>query len=221
MDKTYLPILTRLLDDEESDESEQQQLLHEFQTIVGVIILLAVPLSMNALSLFLRVGADQISNRLDSFRSVLSISGDRDQPLRILHLSFRDFLVQSKTKFFVDEPRKHKDIAQLCLRTMRGCLQKDICNLASPGTRRADIDPQHIRQYLPPELQYSCRYWVYHMEKSHALSPEIQGVRIFLQKHFLHWVEAMSLLGLISDVVGMLDLLHMLIPVSNIVDSHL
>ncbi|KAJ6168709.1 hypothetical protein N7497_001552 [Penicillium chrysogenum] len=92
MDKTYLPILTRLLDDQESDESEQQQLLQEFQDIVGVIILLADPLSINALSLFLEIGADQISNRLDLFRSVLSIPGDRDRPVRILHLSFRDFL---------------------------------------------------------------------------------------------------------------------------------
>jgi hypothetical protein len=33
-------------------------------------------------------------------------------------------------------------------------------------------------------------------------------------------VEAMSLLGLISEVVGMLDLLHMDILVSNLVDSH-
>ncbi|KAJ5369956.1 uncharacterized protein N7496_006048 [Penicillium cataractarum] len=211
MDKTYLPILTRLLDDQESDEREQQQLLQEFQKIVGVIILLAVPLSINALSLFLDIGADQISNRLDSFRSVLSIPGNRDQPVRTLHLSFRDFLVQSRTKFVVDEPKKHKDIARSCLKTMRSRLRKDICNLASPGTRRADIDPQHIGQYLPPELQYSCRYWIHHLEQSQALSSEIKEVRLFLQKHFLHWVEAMSLLGFVSEVVSMLDLLRTII----------
>ncbi|KAJ5085578.1 hypothetical protein N7532_010349 [Penicillium argentinense] len=33
MDKTYLPILTQLLNDQDSDESEQQQLLQEFQDI--------------------------------------------------------------------------------------------------------------------------------------------------------------------------------------------
>ncbi|KAF7170941.1 hypothetical protein CNMCM6106_005492 [Aspergillus hiratsukae] len=212
MDKTYLPILTRLLDDPECDEFEQQQLLQEFQAIVGVIILLAVPLSINALSLFIGIGADQISNRLDSFRSVLAIPGDRDQPVRILHLSFRDFLVQSRTKFLVDEPKKHKDIAKFCLKTMQSHLQKDICNLGSPGKRRADINPQDIRQYLPPELQYSCRYWIHHLKQSQDLSSEMEDVRLFLQKHFLHWVEAMSLLGLISEIVGMLDLLHMVIP---------
>lgn len=226
MDKTYLPILTRLLDDPESDESEQQQLLKEFHQIVGVIILLAVPLSINALSRFLGIGADLISNCLDLFRSVLDIPGDQDQPVRILHLSFRDFLVQSRpsdqqftpnpqTRFLVDEPRKHKGIAKLCLKTMQS-LQKDICNLGSPGTRRADIDAQQIRQCLPPELQYSCRYWIHHLKQSQASSSELEDVRLFLQKHFLHWVEAMSLLGLISEVVGMLDALRTVIPVGNI-----
>ncbi|CBF80695.1 WD40 repeat domain-containing protein [Aspergillus nidulans FGSC A4] len=173
MDKTYLPILTRLLDDQESDEFEQQQLLQEFQ---------AIPRSACQDSTFI-------------------ISG---------------FLVQSRTKFLVDAPKKHKDIAKCCLKTMQSHLQKDICSLESPGTRRADINPQDIRQYLPPELRYSCRYWIHHLKESQVSSSEIEDVRLFLQKHFLHWVEAMCLLGLISEVVGMLDLLHTDILVSNI-----
>lgn len=214
MDKTYLPILTRLLN-QESNEPDQQKLLQGFQEIVGVIVLLATPLSINALSFLLGLEADQISDLLDSFRSVLSVPDDRDQPVRILHLSFRDFLVQSRTKFHVDEARKHKNIVKSCLKSMRRCLRKDICNLGSPGIRRADIEFQQIRHYLPPDLQYSCHYWIYHLEQSqiHGYS-EVEDVQLFLQKHFLHWVEAMSLLGLISEVVGMLNLLAEIISVS-------
>jgi hypothetical protein len=219
MDRTYLPILTRLLDDPESDELEQQQLLQEFQDIVGVIILLAVPLSINALSLFLGIEADQISNRLESFRSVLSIPSDRDQPVRILHQSFRDFLLRSGTNFHVDEPKKHKDIANSCLKAMRRHLQRNICNLASPGTCMVDTDPQYVRQYLPPELQYSCRYWIHHLEQSQALPSEMEDILLFLQRHFLHWVEAMSLLGLLSEGLGMLGVLSTFLPASNLVDS--
>ncbi|KAJ5559876.1 hypothetical protein N7513_002275 [Penicillium frequentans] len=215
MDKTYLPILTRLLD-QETDEADQQMLLQGFQKIVGVIILLATPLSINALSLFLGIEADQISDLLDSFRSVLSVPDDRDQPVRILHLSFRDFLVQSRTEFHVDEAKKHEDIAKSCLKSMRRCLRKDICNLGSPGIRRADIEFQQIRQHLPPDLQYSCHYWIYHFEQSRIHGDfEIGDVQLFFQKHFLHWVEAMSLLGLISEVVGMLNLLARIISGSN------
>jgi hypothetical protein len=215
MDKTYLPILTRLLDDQDSDESEQQQLLQEFQKVIGVIILLAVPLSINTLSLFLGIGADQIGNLLASFRSVLSIPCDRGQPVRMLHLSFRDFLVRSGGKFHVDEPETHKEIARSCVETMRSRLQRDICHLVSPGTQRADVNPQYIHQRIPSELQYSCRYWVHHLEKSQFLSSDIEKVRQFLQRHFLHWLEAMSLLGLTSEVVCILDLLHTVISVSD------
>jgi hypothetical protein len=214
MDKTYLPILTRLLDDQESDEREQQQLLQEFQDIVGTIILLAAPLSINTLSLFLEKEVDQISNRLDSFRSVLSIPSDENQPVRILHLSFPEFLIQTTTKFRVDAPTKHKDVAKSCLRTMRRLLRRDICNLADPGARRAEIDSLDIRQYLPSELQYSCRYWTHHLKNRHAVSSDIEEVRLFLQKHFLHWMEAMSLLGLVSEMTGMLNILRTMVSVS-------
>jgi hypothetical protein len=215
MDKTYLPILTRLLDDQDSDDLEQQQLLYEFQEIVGVITLLAVPLSINALSLFLGIQADQISNRLDSFRSVLSVPTNRDMPVKILHLSFRDFLVQSKSKFRVDERSKHKDIAKLCLKNMRSHLQKNICNLEGPGTHREDIDPQLLHQFLPPELEYSCHYWIYHIEHSNFSSPEIEDILSFLKEHFLHWVEAMSLLGFVSELVGMLNTLKAVLSVRS------
>jgi hypothetical protein len=216
MDKTYLPILSRLIDDKHSDKSEQQQLLREFQEIVGVIVLLAVPLSINTLSLFLGIEMDRISNLLHLFQSVLSVPDDWDQPIRTLHLSFRDFLVNSKTVFHVDEPKKHREIARSCLATLRVRLRRDICNLAGPGTYRVNINPQHFRQYLPLELQYSCRYWIHHLERSQALPFELEIIMAFLQEHFLHWVEAMSLLGHLSEVVGMLRLLYSILPVRTL-----
>jgi hypothetical protein len=216
MEKTYRPILTQLLNELENDKLEQQQLLQEFQSIVGVIILLATPLSMHALSTFLGIGVDQISNRLNSFRSVLDIPDNRDLPIRILHQSFRDFLVQSETTFHIDEPSTHKHIASYCLRSMLYRLRKNICNLESPGKLRAEVNPQCIRRHIPPELQYSCRYWVYHLKKSLVLFSEIEETQLFLQKHFLHWIEAMSVLGLISEVVGMLDLLYTISPVGDL-----
>ncbi|KAL2839409.1 putative wd40 protein [Aspergillus pseudoustus] len=211
MDKTYLPILTRLLDDQDSDEWEQHQLLQEFQKIVGIIILLAIPFSVNALSHFLGIEPGLISHHLDLFQSVLSLPTNRDLPVRILHSSFRDFLVQSKSKFRVNEVNTHKEIALYCLKTMRGHLQNNICNLESPGTHWVDIDPQSLRHYLPPELRYSCRYWIYHLEHSEILSSEMELILVFLQEHFLHWVEVMSLLGLASEIIGMLNLLQIII----------
>ncbi|KAL4867481.1 hypothetical protein BDV12DRAFT_186654 [Aspergillus spectabilis] len=110
-------------------------------------------------------------------------------------------LLEDQARYFlVDERQKHKAITKFCLKIMRSRLQNNICNLASPGTRRAFISDHTIRQYLPLELQYSCHYWTHHLEQGQPLSSEIEDIRLFLQKHFLHWMEAMSLLGLISEV---------------------
>jgi hypothetical protein len=106
----------------------------------------------------LGIEANQKSSLLYSFRSILSVPNDRDLPVRILHLSFRDFLVQFESEFLVNEPNKHKNIAFLRLNKMRSGLRKNICNLEGLTTCRMDIDPQSLCQHLPPELQYSCRY---------------------------------------------------------------
>ncbi|KAJ5898218.1 hypothetical protein N7504_008506 [Penicillium tannophilum] len=212
MDKIYLPILKRQLNDQDSDKLEKQQLLQEFQDMIGVIILLAIPLSVNTLSLFLGIEHDRISNRLDSFQSVLSVPTDQDLPVKTLHLSFRDFLVRREDEFGVNEPKKHREIALHCLKTMRRYLRKNICNFDSPGTFRADTNAQSIRQYLPQELEYSCRYWIHHLAKTNISALEAEETLAFLRKHFLNWVEAMSLLGIVFEVIGMLDLLQSVIP---------
>lgn len=194
---------------------EQQQLLQDFQCIVGVIVLLAVPLSIHSLSEFIDFEPHLIRTHLDSFQSVLNVPGISDQhsPIRILHLSFRDFLVQSNTKFHVDELTTHKHIARSCLETMDRHLMKNICNLDSPGTERR-MYTRTIHETFPPELRYACRYWVHHFISGEVSDPEISDILAFLKFYFLNWVEAMSLLGLISEVVVAINHLQIAIPVS-------
>ena len=69
-------------------------------------------------------------------------------------------------------------------------------------------NPQIIRQHLLPKLQYSCHYRIHHLERRSALASRVENMLLFLQRHFLHWVEVMSLLGVLSDVVSMLDILQ-------------
>jgi hypothetical protein len=49
---------------------------------------------------------------------------------------------------------------------------------------------------------------VYHSVKCNHLRGILHQTLLFLEEHFLHWVEAMSLLGFVSEVVGMLSLLQ-------------
>ncbi|KAJ5796216.1 uncharacterized protein N7518_004756 [Penicillium psychrosexuale] len=75
------------------NEGESQKLLLEFKEIVGAVVILTIPLSINALGQLLDRETDDVKCRLDRFHSVLNVPSDFDTPVKILYLSFRDFLL--------------------------------------------------------------------------------------------------------------------------------
>jgi hypothetical protein len=205
MDRTYLPILNQLLAG--ANDREVQQLRQEFQEIVGIIILLATPLSVNVLAQLINLPRIDISNRLDGFHSVLNVPENINSPIRILHLSFRDYLLTTDSPFRIDKKEMHQKIALHCLRAMNTGLKHNICDLPSYGAQRMDIDNQVINQHLSSDLRYACQYWVYHLYHSEDRIAKSQAFN-FLKKHFLHWLEALSLMGVISEALAMVDALQ-------------
>ncbi|CRG89821.1 Vegetative incompatibility protein HET-E-1 [Talaromyces islandicus] len=205
MKSVYEPVLKQILSPE--DENESRGLEKEFCDIVGVIVLLASPLPINALGQLLLLPNEDIGFLLNQLHSVLSVPQNTEIPVRILHLSFRDYLVNTTSTFHVDEKTTHAKIASRCLRVMENSLKHNICGLASYGTQRMDIDSQVIKQHISPAVEYSCRYWVYHLQQSkgHILESKVLS---FLKQHFLHWLEALSLIGIISEAVGIIDTLN-------------
>jgi hypothetical protein len=91
LDRTYQPILDRLLTD--LTITRKDALIREFQLVVGSVILLANPLSSLALSNLLGVSESTVDRRLDSLYSIFNIPPDNRAPVRMLHLSIREFLV--------------------------------------------------------------------------------------------------------------------------------
>jgi len=214
MDSTYIPVLKQLLTGQ--DEEESKQILEDFKEIVGAVVNLATPLSINALSQLLDRGRDDLKCRLDLLHSVLSVPNDFDTPIRLLHLSFREFLLnnrKSKSEFWIDEKGVNKHLTGQCLQTMQRSLRKNICNLPNEGTQRNEIDRDSIHCKIPPELRYACRYWAQHLLQSQEPVTELIGAFSFLKEHFLHWLEAMSILGYMSEVIVTIRRLESLIQV--------
>jgi hypothetical protein len=226
LDKTYLPVLDRLLS--RQHEKHKEKLVSEFQQVIGAIVTLESPLSVLSLAKLLGLPERLIHLRLDPLHSVLRVPDNETVPVRLFHLSFRDFLLDpdtpQKTPFGINETEMHYRLAKQSLLMCQN-LRKNICGLPRDGTERTEIDRQTIDSNLPPELQYACRYWAYHLVKC-ANSDDMMYCallffkRQFLRKHFLHWVEAMSLLGLTSEILGILDRLQRVISVSS-TDSHI
>jgi nucleoside phosphorylase len=225
MSGTYLPVLNQLI--KTQNGKRRRQLIQEFQEIVGTIVTLESPLSITSLSKLIGVSVDRIDVRLTTLHSVIQVPEDKSMPVRPFHLSFRDFLLdpetREKTPLWVNGKEIHQRLASQCLDACES-LRRNLCGLPSPGTERANISRQTINQCLPPELQYACRYWASHLVQCTDLNDMMHDALKFLQRHFLHWVEAMSLLGLLSELLEIIDLIQASISVSFVIamynDSH-
>lgn len=180
--------------------------------------MLESPLSVVSLSVLTEIPKESINLRLSSLHSVLSIPTDDTKPVRLFHLSFRDFLLnpdtRDKSQLWIDEKEMQKILAVQCLKVMCCSLRKNICKLPGDGTQRSEVDIHSIDHHLPPELQYACHYWAQHLIQSQNPVTELDKAFLFLEVHFLYWMEAISVLGLISEVVGVIKRLQSVIQVS-------
>ncbi|KFY30639.1 hypothetical protein V493_01778 [Pseudogymnoascus sp. VKM F-4281 (FW-2241)] len=213
LDATYLPVLDQLLVG--LTKSRKDELVTKFKEVVGTILILASPLSTVSLARLLDISKARVDHTLDLLHSVLSIPSNPDTPVRLLHLSFRDFLLDTekceKHLFWIDEEKAHKKLAAQCLQRLFKGLKRDICNLQVPEKLRSDVDRQTIDANLPPDIQYACQYWVYHLKEGSGIICDDDEVYKFLKCHFLHWLEALSLIQRLSESIGMInDLIAML-----------
>ena len=147
MDATYLPVLNGLLAG--IPEDEWSETLRPFRGIVGSIIILQSPLPVAALAQILPAyPKDAIEDRLDLLHSVLDIPPSEDRPVRLLHLSFRDFLLdprkEGKSPFWIDEAKVHAELANNCLRLMDHHLRQDICQVGRPAFPRQHIPAEKL-----------------------------------------------------------------------------
>ena len=187
LDLIYTKILRYAIGD------EQERLLR-FRQIVGSIVILFDALTAVALAELLRVKQWEVEAILDSLCSVL----DYTQNVRLLHPSFRDFLLDDRRcidpRFRIIGSDTHRNLAVSCLEQLSFHLKKDICSLEHPGTLTSDVDRSAIQRCLPQQVQYMCRYWVDHLQRSNTnLRSEARRhnrVRNFLKERFGHWMDA-------------------------------
>ncbi|KAI5464251.1 hypothetical protein BGZ63DRAFT_439426 [Mariannaea sp. PMI_226] len=196
IDATYLPVLNNLV--KGLDDEKRARVLGKFKDIVGPIILLEDPLSITVLAKLLNIEKRSISNLLSGLHSVFQVPNLATSPVRLLHLSFRDFLLDSKkrstSEFWLDEMRIQNTIATNCLRVMETFLREDMCCLRLTRNEGSTVDQAQVDSYIPAEVQYACMYWVTHLEGARDEINDLDFVTEFLQCHFLHWIEALSIM---------------------------
>ncbi|KAF3153513.1 hypothetical protein TWF225_001947 [Orbilia oligospora] len=230
MDWTYFPVLRQLDADVDICESQLKEFRQEFREIIGSIVILADPLSTSSLSGLLNIDERNIDSKLYHLHSVLSIPTNPDLPVRLLHRSFREFLVDPKKRtdkegdrrsddfwFWIDEAETHAMVTAKCLDLLSKHLKENICSLNCSGMLRRDVDQASIEENLPKHVQYACRYWPYHLEHSAIGKPIVDdgAVHGFLCRYFLNWLEALSLLGQMYHSIALIDALRLLVDANE------
>ncbi|KAJ5378100.1 uncharacterized protein N7496_005509 [Penicillium cataractarum] len=196
---------------------KERLLLLEHQEIIGAILVLESPLSVTSLSKLLGFSEETIVRRIRSLRPVLAIPSDLTEPVQLCDRSFRDYLLDPATRheppLWVDKKQAHRNLAARCL-NIGDSLKSNMCGL-SDNTERARIDRWKIDHDFSQEMQYACRYWARHLIQGNESISEMANALFFLKKHFLHWMEAMSILGLAFEVAKIITLLQSVLHVDR------
>lgn len=198
--------------------SKMEALASEFRKVIGPLVILFNPLSIYALSNLLGIEKEIVNTRTRLLHSVLDISRP-DTPIGLLHPSFRDFLLDKsrcqKGEIHINEKVAHSMVLDACIQLMQNQLCENICRLEFPGPLLSDIPDDLIKKYLSPELQYACQFWVQHLERGYIQLEANNLIELFLKQHFLHWLEALSLIRKTSEAITMITTLQTILMVSK------
>ena len=187
-------------------DSHDHEFYSRLKSVVGAVLLVFHPLSIKTLSGLLgNCGTPlRMSGALRGLHSVLLVPDNTEDPVRIFHKSFPDFLTNSERckdeRFFVSASVHHTEILLSCLSLMKGKLKKNICHLDDYAVLSEVGDlPARRKAHIGDALEYACRFWTNHLARIAIGSPGTEEVRVAIDEFFatrlLCWIEVLSLTG--------------------------
>jgi hypothetical protein len=162
------------------------------------------PLTADGLAIMAGVDRDACHECLRRISALLDYQYDTNEPVRLMHPSFSDFLSDPRRcsalpGYVVDAASDHLHIVERYLELMNISLRYDICRIRDPSlfnTEVIDLEGRLI-EHVSESLRHACRFWVmYWLE--HIRIAGIQahiptGLEDFCTQHLLHWIEVLSL----------------------------
>jgi len=182
------------------------------RSILGAVIMAANPLSPSAIATLLGFDVDEVFPLLLSVHSLLTLREDVDRPVRPFHKSFPDFIVDpvrcTNSRFRISPPDQHAELLVGCLELMNRSLEQNMCKLPD-GVMNSEVDDLKERtgKYIHQALEYACRSWHMHLvEMTPAHTLKITPIlHQFLEGKFIFWLEVLSVLGAVKEVVNALE----------------
>ena len=212
LDNIYALTLETIFPQRNSDSTIA---LHRFRSLMAQIISTAEPLRLVSLNSMRRHFSESKEFEVDvvikSMGALLSGITDPSMTIRPLHASFPEFLSDKDRsgKFCVDFSGIHDELAFASLGVMKKQLRFNICKLPSSYLPNSEVPhlAEKIKENISPELLYSCRFWTYHLRRTHVNSFLANEVKAFFDhERLLFWFEVLSLEKEISSCIPSLSL---------------
>ena len=144
----------------------------------------------------------------------------REGTVYFVHQSAKDFILKNASDeiFPSGTATVHYDVWSKSIEGMSS-LKRDVYDLQDPSISRAVIEIPEEDPLKP--LRYSCVYFIDHLlavDKcfEEAGSCDQEEIRKFFKKHFLHWLEALSLMDSIGDGIRAINKLLIRLQVRHV-----
>jgi len=205
LDSLYASILHEAFGDDDPES---------IRSVFATVILAVNPLSPSAIAALLGLNTKDVLPLLSSINSLLILQEDADHPVQPFHKSFPDFITDptrcTNQRFHISPPVHHLRLLTDCLGLMNRSLEKNMCGLPD-GVANSDVSDlkERIERCITPALRYACMSWHTHLvdaDTTPACAPAITStLHQFLEKKFLFWLEALSVLGAARNAVEALQ----------------
>ncbi|KAF8330816.1 uncharacterized protein EI90DRAFT_1099848 [Cantharellus anzutake] len=191
MDNLYTSILKKCA-------WEDQDFADDYPIVMGAIFVAQQPLSITAWDAILSPSLkSSVRYTLAELAPLLSGVEDSHIPVRILHQSFRDFVVDWIDPQTISPRCSPVGVGTENARVALRCteiLNKDLCSIEGLGLIENLSERDEMPSIPPTELsehfQYACRYIVHHLSGVQEPSQELSGsVGLFLSQQATCWVE--------------------------------
>jgi hypothetical protein len=211
------PLYQRMIEQIQDDgDTEDVELCKK---LLRTVTLTCRPLDLDEIGVIANLPED-LSKDTQALQDLAASCGSfltvRGQTVYFVHQSAKDYFTTGKgSKIFpLGQNEAHHRIALRSLLLMSETLRRDICSLQKPGTTLSEMESGIVHRSLPLHIQYTYCYWVQHLQASNSRLCDNGDIHKFLQKHLLHWLEALSLLGKISEGVLAITSLESVVTVS-------
>ncbi|KAG8920819.1 hypothetical protein FRC02_000672 [Tulasnella sp. 418] len=182
------------------------------QPMLATIVTLLDPLPVKSIEKLISVEEGSVLPMLSPLHSVLSISDNPAEPIRIFHKSFPDFMCDPErctdSRLLVKSDLHHSQLALHCLNVLNINLRRNMCQVENEFIVNDDIPDLDTRlEYnVGPHVLYACQFWAAHLKNANPTTKELRNaIRLFATTKLLNWLEILSLLKRIDVAIASLE----------------